>query len=190
MPTCTRSCANVAKMTPNGARIRAQSRKEVYDRLHKIRLELEDLRRHCGRSDKDAVEALKRTCRQQEEEIERLKMAHEEAQEQIKHLKLLLSAKGEDEIELVEAETCIDHNANSQLLQGQLLDRLWAAEKHAWSMEAERDSLNILLSKKVLELNRLQLLYSEQSKKLLEATRALATPSSSRNTSSCDVSCV
>lgn len=175
-------------MTPNGARIRAQSRREVYDRLHKIRLELEDLRRHCGRSDGEALEALKRTCKEQEEEIARLKKRHEEAQEQIEYLKILLSAKGADQTDLDEAETCVDHNANSQLLQGQLLDRLWAAEKHAWSMEAERNDLNILLSKKVLELNKLQLLYSEQSKKLLEAARALSTPSSSRQTSSCDVS--
>lgn len=175
-------------MTPNGARIRAQSRKEVYDRLHRIRLELEDLRRNCGRSDKDAVEALKRTCREQEEEIERLKTEHEEAQEQIKYLKMLLSVKGTDQTELVKAKTCIDHNANSQLLQDQLLDRLWAAEKHAWSLEAERDNLNIRLSEKVLELNKLQLLYSNQSMKLLVAERDRATSSSSRETSSCDLS--
>lgn len=176
-------------MTPNGARIRAQSRKEVYDRLHKIRLELEDLRRHCGRSDKDAVEALKRTCREQEEEIARLKKAHEEAREQIKYFKLLLPAKGAHQTDLVEAETYIDQNANSQMLQSKLFDRLWAAEKHARSMEAERDDLLILLSNKVLQLNKLQLRYSEQSKKLLEVTRTLATPSTSRHTSSCDVSC-
>nr|XP_050024970.1 uncharacterized protein LOC126519643 [Dermacentor andersoni] len=175
-------------MTPSGARIRAQSRREVYDRLHKIRLELEDLRRHCGRSDEEALEALKRTCKGQEEEIARLKKKHEEAQEQIEYLKILLSAKGADQTDLDAAETCVDHNANSQLLEGQLLDSLWAAVKHAWSMEAEKNDLNILLSKKVLELNKLQLLYSEQSKKLLEATRALSTPSSSRHTSSCDVS--
>ncbi|XP_075540622.1 uncharacterized protein LOC142575279 isoform X1 [Dermacentor variabilis] len=188
-------------MTPNGAQIREQSRREVYDRLHKIRLELEDLRRHCGQSDKEALEALKRTCKGQEEEIARLKKKHEEAQEQIEYLKILLSAKGADQTDLDAAETCVDHNANSQslafngdesclnqLLQGQLLDGFWAAVKHAWSMEAEKNDLNILLSKKVLELNKLQLLYSEQSKKLLEATRALSTPSSSRHTSSCDVS--
>nr|XP_037288781.1 uncharacterized protein LOC119181627 isoform X2 [Rhipicephalus microplus] len=136
-------------MTPNGARIRAQSRKEVYDRLHRIRLE---------------------------------------AQEQIKYLKMLLSVKGTDQTELVKAKTCIDHNANSQLLQDQLLDRLWAAEKHAWSLEAERDNLNIRLSEKVLELNKLQLLYSNQSMKLLVAERDRATSSSSRETSSCDLS--
>lgn len=175
-------------MTPSSAWDLARSRRGVYDRLHKIRVELEDLRRRCGGSDSEAVHTLKQTCRKQEEEIARLKEAQKEAQEQIEYFKVLLSAKATNNDHLEEAGTCVDHNANSEPFQKKLLDRLWAAERRAWLMEVEVTNLNVSLSKKALQLNKLQLLYSSQSKKLLEATRELSTPSSSRQTSSCDMS--
>lgn len=175
-------------MTPNSAWDLARSRRGVYDKLYKIRVELEDLRRRCGRSDSEDVDTLKQTCRKQEEEIVRLKKAQKEAQEQIEYFKELLCAKAASNDQLEEAGTCVDHNANSEPFQSKLLDQLWAAERRAWLMEAEATNLNILLSKKTVQLNKLQLLYSDQSKKLLEATRELSTPSSSRQASSCDVS--
>ncbi|KAK8783151.1 hypothetical protein V5799_015501 [Amblyomma americanum] len=175
-------------MTPNSAWDLAQSRRGVYDRLDKLRVELEDLRRRCGPSGSDALETLKQTCTKQEEEITRLKKAEKESQEQIEYLKVLLSAKAASNDHLEQAGTCVDHNANSQSFQSELVNRVLAAERRVWLLEEETCNLNILLVKKALQLNKLQLLYSDQSKKLLEATRALSTPSSSRQTSSCDVS--
>lgn len=170
-------------MTPNNAWDRARSRSDVYEKLLKIRAELEDLRRRCGRKDSEA-KALRETCRRQEEELKRFKRTHEEVQEHIKHLQETLSRK-DAELRVLK-ETSQDHNANSQPFQ--LLDRLVVAERYAQQMEEEANNLNILLTKKAVELNQLQLRYSKQSKKLLEITRDNSTSGSSRNTSSLDIS--
>lgn len=45
-----------------------------------------------------------------------------------------------------------------------LLERLWSSEKRAREMESCVNRLNLQLTKKVLELNELQLQYSEQAK--------------------------
>lgn len=172
---------NNEAMTPNNAWDRARSRSDVYEQLLKIRAELEDLRRRCGRKDSEA-KALRETCRRQEEELQRFKRTHEEVQVHIKHLQEMLSKKDAELKALKESST--DHNANSQPFQ--LLDRLVVAERYAQQMEEEANNLNILLSKKAVELNQLQLRYSKQSKKLLEITRDNST--SSRNTSSLDIS--
>lgn len=172
-------------MTPNGAWDRVRSRNDVNERLLKIRAELEDLRRRCGLKDSEA-KSLEETCRRQGEELERFKRMHEGVQEEIKHLRELLYTK-DAELRILK-ETSADHNANSQLLDRHLLDRLVVAERYAQQMEGEANNLNILLAKKALELNQLQLRYSKQSKKLLEITRENSTSGCSRHTSSLDIS--
>lgn len=172
-------------MTPNSAWDRARSRNDVNEKLLKIRAELEDLRRRCGLKDSEA-ESLEETCRRQEEELKRFKKMYEGVQEEIKRLQEMLFTK-DAELRILK-ETSADHNANSQLLDRQLLDRLVVAERYAQQMEGEANNLNILLTKKAVELNQLQLRYSKQSKKLLEITRDISTSGSSRHTSSLDIS--
>lgn len=151
----------------------ACSRKAVYDTLSKIRRELEELRTKCGHVDnKDKLRRLKERCERQMEEIAHLKELQQESEERIKLLTSLLCVQadgsGDATLDLPK-----EHSGQHWSTQNvdELLEQLWASEKRAREMESCVNRLNLQLTKKVLELNELQLQYSEQAKKMMDMSR-------------------
>lgn len=150
----------------------ASSRKVVYDKLNKIRRELDDLRSKCGHAEKDRLRRLKERCERQLEEIAQLKESQQEAEERIKLLTSLVcvQADGSGDATLgVSKEQSGQHCSKQNI--NRLLERLWLSEKRAREMENCVNKLNLELTKKVLDLNELQLQYSDQAKKMLKMSR-------------------
>lgn len=158
-------------------KVSESSRQDVYARLNKIRHELAELRLHCGRAEAEKLGPLRERCKKQAKEISYLEHRYQNAQDEIRHLRSLLCKNQGIILNCTGDADQVDHSSlpcnSPSCIQDKewLLEKLRSSEWQVCRMEKYVDELNVALTRRVLELNELQLFCSQQAKELMEISR-------------------
>lgn len=175
--------------------------KDVYGRLERMRKALSELQLHVGREKLERTSSMsaleesdysKEVKRNSDSTLEQLMYQLEQQQKELEKLRfengLLKSNAIQDKQDINEQEeeereqsdsplsTDISSDATNSTSEAKaninLLKRLKEAEDKAYQAESRADNLNLLLNHKLIEINKLQLTLSSQTKELIQLEKA------------------
>lgn len=165
-------------------------KEDAYERLRKLRHELAELRSHCHSESSERVRQLEDLCQSKERYILTLSELYQKSQEEIAILRGMLH-NNNDHIPPSAICPCSNTIVTPELVKSNAVEGLQALERRALDAERRAHSLNQELTRKAIEVNKLQLLYTMQAVRLMELSkeRFEETQRLSRQVSERSVSC-
>ncbi|XP_064459241.1 uncharacterized protein LOC135369671 isoform X2 [Ornithodoros turicata] len=156
----------------------ANHKEDVYARLRKLRQELAELRLHTGHDYYKKLAELEAECCDKDREIEALKECCERFRNEI--VALLEMVHNNNDEKLATGADCIPlRDLPPAAGASHIRLRLRALERRAEGAEEQVHNMCLQLSRKTIELNKLQLLYSNQTLRLVELSRSHSTQATS-----------
>lgn len=171
--------------------------RDVYGRLERMRKALSELQLHTERKDLErtasmsaldepdytkenakepdnTLENLMQQLEQQQKELERLRTENNQLKSRVRNVEENQNLNGELEEEITDSPLPSDISSDNSEPKDKnnRWKRLKEAEDRAYQAENRADNLNLLLNHKLIEINKLQLTLSSQTKELIQLEKA------------------